>query len=167
MTTGASGPTVDPETRNPRSILLRFAERFTVLQGASRELWIVLAVKLFCVTAYKLMNVTLVLWLSSDFGFSDQAALHLVVAWSLSMTIVTLLVGSLTDAIGLRRTFFLGVWVCIIARAIMAFTTIKWLALLCGLFPLAVGEALGTPVLVAGVRKYSNTRQRSISFSLF
>ena len=35
------------------------------------------------------------------------------------------------------------------------------------MFPLAVGEALSTPVLVAAVRRYSNTRQRSISFSIF
>ena len=49
----------------------------------------------------------------------------------------------------------------------MAFTSIEWLALAGGLFPLAVGEALSTPVLVAAVRRYSNTRQRSISFSIF
>lgn len=144
-----------------------FFEKFTVFKGAARELWITFSLKFLAVAAYKLMNVTLVLWLSSDFGFSDQAALRLVLAWSLSMTIVTLLVGSLTDAIGLRKTFFLGVWICVIARAVMAFTTVKWLALACGLFPLAVGEALCTPVLVAAVRKYSNTRQRSVAFSLF
>ena len=149
------------------TLALRFLGRFTVLKGASRELWLTFIVKFLGITAYKLMNVTLVLWLSSDFGFSDQAALHLVVAWSLSMTVMTLLVGSLTDAIGLRKTFFLGVWICVVARAVMAFTTVKWLALACGLFPLAVGEALGTPVLLAAVRKYSNTQQRSIAFSLF
>src|SRR6185436_2215591 len=128
---------------------LGFLARFTVLKGASRELWITFIVKFLGITAYKLMNVTLVLWLSSDFGFSDQASLHLVVAWSLSMTIMTLLVGSLTDAIGLRKTFFLGVWICVVARAVMALTTVKWLALGCGLFPLAVGEGLLTPVLIA------------------
>jgi hypothetical protein len=32
--------------------------------------------------------------------------------------------------------------------------------------PLAVGEALGGPVLIAAVQRYSNTRQRSISFAL-
>ena len=83
------------------------------------------------------------------------------------MTAITLLVGSLTDAIGLRKTFFLGVWICIFARAVMAFTSLRWLALAGGLFPLAVGEALSTPVLVAAVRHYSTTRQRSISFSIF
>jgi MFS family permease len=166
MTTRASGPPVAPD-REPQGGSPGFFGRFTVLGGASRELWIAFAVKFLAVAAYKLMNVTLVLWLSSDFGFSDQAALRLVVAWSLSMTIITLMVGSLTDAIGLRKTFFLGVWICVIARAVMAFTTVKWLALACGLFPLAVGEALCTPVLVAAVRKYSNTQQRSIAFSLF
>ena len=138
-----------------------------MLKGATRELWLVFAIKFLAVAAYGLTNSTLKLWLSSDFGYSDKEALGLVAAWSLSMTVFTLLVGSLTDAIGLRKTFFLGVWICIAARAVMGLTTLKWLALAGGLFPLAVGEALGTPVLVAAVRRYSNTRQRSISFSVF
>src|ERR1035437_2128552 len=146
---------------------ISFLGRFTVLKGAARELWITFAVKLLVIAAYALTNSTLVLWLSSDLGYSDQNALRLVAAWSLLMTAITLLVGSLTDAIGLRKTFFLGVWICIIARAVMALTSLKWLALAGGLLPLAVGEALSTPVLVGAVRRYSNTRQRSISFSIF
>jgi MFS family permease len=110
--------------------------------------------------------MTLVLWLSWDFGYSDQKAGAVVVTWSITITVVTLLVGSLTDAIGLRKTFFLGVWICIVARCVMAFTTVKWMALAAGLFPLAIGEALTGPVILAAVRKYSTTQQRSISFSL-
>ncbi|HEY0369278.1 MAG TPA: MFS transporter, partial [Chthoniobacterales bacterium] len=49
---------------------------------------------------------------------------------------------------------------------VMVTTTIPWLALACGVLPLAVGEALGTPVLLAATRRYSTTQQRSISFSL-
>jgi MFS family permease len=144
-----------------------FLGKFTVLKGGARELWLTFTVKFLVVAAYAMTNSTLVLWLTSDFGYSDQKALGLVAAWSLSMTVCTLLVGSLTDAIGLRKTFFLGVWICVVARAVMAFTSIKWLALAGGLFPLAIGEALGTPVLVAAIRKYSSTKQRSISFSIF
>src|SRR5207249_1193843 len=106
------------------------------------------------------------LWLSYDFGYSDKEALGLVAAWSLSMTAFTLLVGSLTDAIGFRKTFFLGTGLCIFARGMMALASVKWLALAGGLLPLAIGEALGTPVLVASVRRYSTTKQRSISFSM-
>jgi MFS family permease len=45
-------------------------------------------------------------------------------------------------------------------------TTIPSLALACGVLPLAVGEALGTPVLLAATRRYSTVAQRSISFSI-
>jgi MFS family permease len=160
--TSEAGPRAQAKTAGAR-----FLGKFTVLRGAARELWVIFAVKLLVIAAYALTNSTLVLWLSSDLGYSDQNALGLVAVWSLLMTVITLLVGSLTDAIGLRKTFFLGVWICIVARAVMAFTSLKWLALAGGLFPLAVGEALSTPVLIAAVRHYSNTRQRSISFSIF
>lgn len=147
-------------------LLLRIFRSFTVFKGAARELWLTFAIKFFIVAAYKVTFVTIVRWLSSDLGMSDQAALGVAGAWGLTMMGATLLVGSLTDALGLRRTFFLGVWICLFARAVMAFVTIKWVALGVGLFLLAIGEALGTPVLVAATRVYSNTRQRSVSFSM-
>ena len=144
-----------------------FVARFTVLKGAQRELWLTFAIKLLIICAYSITNKTLILWLSSDLGFSDQAAGALVGwVWAPAMTVFTLLAGSLTDALGLRRTFFLGVTICLMARAVMVFTTVKWLALAGGLFPLVIGEALGTPVLIAAARRYSTTRQRSISFSM-
>src|SRR5438132_10520467 len=109
----------------------------------------------------------MVLWLSKDLGFNDQAAGAIVGwVWAPAMTVFTLLAGSLTDAIGLRRTFFLGVVICTFARSVMVLSTNSTLALTCGLLPLAVGEALGTPVLLAATRVYSTTAQRSIAFSI-
>ena len=144
-----------------------FISKFTVLKGAQRELWLTFLIKFLLYTAYSITNKTMVLWLSKDLGFSDQASGALVGwFWAPSMTVFTLLAGSLTDAIGLRRTFFLGVGICTIARSVMAVTTIPWLALACGVLPLAVGEALGTPVLLAATRRYSTVRQRSMSFSI-
>jgi MFS family permease len=144
-----------------------FIAKFTVLRGARRELWLTFLIKFLIYTAYSVTNKTMVLWLSKDLGFSDQAAGALVGwVWAPAMTVFTLLAGSLTDAIGLRRTFFLGVAICTVARSVMVVTTIPWLALVCGVLPLAVGEALGTPVLLAATRVYSTTAQRSISFSI-
>jgi MFS family permease len=144
-----------------------FLVRFTVLKGAARELWIVFAAKVLAILAYAVMNSTLVLWLSSDLGYNDADAGYLIAIWSTLMTLCTVLVGSLVDAIGLRKAFLLGFGVCLVSRGLMTFTTVKWLALGCGLFPLAVGEALLTPVMVAAIRRYSTTPQRSISFSIF
>jgi MFS family permease len=145
--------------------LARLFGSFKVMRGAARELWLTFAIKFLIVAAFQVSAVTLVRWFSTDLGMSDRGAQAMVLAWAITMIVTTLLVGSLTDALGLRRTFFLGVWICLIARAVMALSPVKWLAL-CGLFLLAVGEALGTPVLVAATRKYSNTQQRSMSFSL-
>ena len=144
-----------------------FLAKFTVLKGAHRELWLTFLIKFLIYTAYSVTNKTMVLWLSKDLGFSDQAAGALVGwAWAPAMTVFTLLAGSLTDAIGLRRTFFLGVAICTVARSVMVVTTIPSLALGCGVLPLAIGEALGTPVLLAATRRYSTVAQRSISFSI-
>src|ERR1700730_864509 len=144
-----------------------FIAKFTILKGARRELWLTFLIKLLIYTAYSITNKTMILWLSKDLGFSDQGASALVGwVWAPAMTVFTLLAGSLTDAIGLRRTFFLGVAICTVARSVMVTTTTPWLALVCGLLPLAVGEALGTPVLLAATRVYFNTEQRSISFSI-
>ena len=87
-----------------------FIAKFTVLKGAQRELWLTFLIKFLIYTAYSVTNKTMVLWLSKDLGFSDQAAGALVGwVWAPAMTVFTLLAGSITDAIGLRRTFFLGV----------------------------------------------------------
>lgn len=159
--------TVAPEEHVAPRGLSGFIAKFTVLKSARRELWLTFLIKLLIYTAYSITNKTMVLWLSQDLGFSDQAAGALVGwVWAPAMTIFTLLAGSLTDAIGLRRTFFLGVGICTFARSVMLLTKDPTLALICGLLPLAIGEALGTPVLLAATRVYSTTAQRSISFSI-
>ena len=144
-----------------------FVAKFTVIFGARRELWLTFLLKFLIYVAYSVTNKTMVLWLSRDLGFSDQAAGAIVGwGWAPAMTVFTLLAGSITDAIGLKRTFYLGVAICTVARAVMVVTTIPWLALFCGVLPLAIGEALGTPVLLAATRRYSTTAQRSMSFSI-
>src|SRR5438270_13433089 len=108
----------------------RFVAKLTILGSAKRELWLTFLIKLLIYTAYSITNKTLVLWLSKDLGFSDQAAGALVGwIWAPLMTVFTLLAGSLTDAIGLRRTFFLGVVICTFARSVMILTTGPTLAL--------------------------------------
>ena len=144
-----------------------FIGRFLVLRGAVRELWIVFGCKALAFAAYGLVNSTLVLWLSSDLGFDDVRAGLVVASWSTVMTLCTVMVGSLVDAIGLRRAMLIGSTLCVVARGVMAFALSRWVALPLGLLPLAVGESLMTPVMVAAVKRFATTKQRSMSFSMF
>ena len=167
--TAAADVAQDDATEAPaaeKTGCLRLLGNFFVLRGAMRELWIVFAMKLLGTMAYSLTATTLVLWLSSDLGYDDKHAGYWAAVWSTGMTLVTVLVGSFTDAIGLRKAFLLGVIVCALTRFVMTFATLKWMVLGLGLLPLAVGEALGTPVLVAATRRYSTTAQRSFAFSI-
>jgi dipeptide/tripeptide permease len=137
------------------------------LAGAPAGLWITFGLKFFSVTAYKIVTVVLVSYLSKDCGMNDAQAQTIFGAWAVFMSLATILAGSLTDAMGLRRTLLIGVTLCLVTRVIMAGCTNAWLALILGLVPLAVGEALCTPVLVAATRRFTNTGQRSVAFSVF
>jgi MFS family permease len=144
-----------------------FLSKFLVLKGAVRELWVVFGVKILAILAYALVNSTLVLWLSSDLGLSDVKAGLVVSSWSTVMTLVTVMVGSLADAVGIRKAFLVGLGLCVFSRAVLSYSTLLWLVLPLGLLPLAVGEAMQTPVLVAAVKRFSNTSQRSMAFAVY
>ena len=157
----------DPSSHPAPGAPASFLGKFTVLFSAVRELWIVFAIVLLSNLAYRVVNFTLRLWLSSDLGFNDVQAGLVVLLWSAGLTLCIVLVGSLTDALGLRKTFLLGFALCILARVFITFTTVKWVALGVGLTLLALGEGMGAPVTIAALRRYTTTMQRSIAFSVF
>ena len=144
-----------------------FIGKFMVLKGAVRELWLIFGTKILTIVAYSLVNSTLILWLSSDLHFDDVHAGFVVATWSTLLTISTVMVGSLVDSIGLRKSFMAGFGLCIFARFVMTFFAVRWIALPFGLLPLALGEALQTPVMVTAIKRFSTTRQRSIAFSIY
>ncbi|MCM2322384.1 MAG: MFS transporter [Oligoflexia bacterium] len=149
------------------SHVANFVSKFTVLRGAVRELWIIYLTKVLEILAYGMMSSALILWLSADLGYSDVQAGYMIALWSTILSIVTMMVGSLTDAVGIRKAFLLGFGVCVVSRGVMAFTTAKWIVLPFGLLLLAVGLALMVPVMTAALKRYSTTAQRSMAFSMF
>jgi MFS family permease len=145
-----------------------FLQKFLVMRHAPRELWIVYGAYILENLAYKVGAATvLTLWLSSDLGFGDKSAGAMVATWSAIMTLITVFIGPLTDALGVRRTFLLGFGVCLVSRIVMTLTVERWVVLPFGLYLQAVGIALMIPVMAAACKKYSNTAQRSVAFSLY
>lgn len=137
------------------------------LRDAPAGLWVTFGLKLLSVTGYKIMMVVMVSYLMKDCGMSDADAQFGYLLLGLMMSGCTLLAGSITDAIGIRRTLVIGVSLAVLARLIMITVSQPWLVLTAGLIPVAVGEALCTPVLVAATRKFSTAEQRSVAFSVF
>ncbi|HEX8524869.1 MAG TPA: MFS transporter [Tepidisphaeraceae bacterium] len=171
MTERATTPTAveeDDEVIGAKETVesVTFLQRFTILSSAARELWLTFGLKFFAVLSWSLMNRTIPFWLQSDLQQSDEIKGTIIAVWSAIMTLVTVLVGSFTDAVGLRRTFLLGAGVCMGARIAMTMSVNPVIALGIGMLPVAVGEALLSPVMVAATKRYATTAQRSIAFSL-
>ena len=137
------------------------------LGSAPRDVWVTYGLKLVSVTAYKILNFTLAGWLANDLGFDKQTGFYIIAGWSIFMTLATILSGSITDVLGLRKTLLIGVTLCVVARFFMITLDNVWLIFLCSMIPLAIGEALCTPVLVAALRKFTAPSQRTVAFSLF
>lgn len=145
-----------------------FLQKFLCLRSAPRELWIIYIAYILENLAYKVGAASVLpLWLSSDLGFDDVKAGAMVAGWSAIMTLITLFIGSLTDALGIRKTFLIGFVVCLISRIIMTSSVERWIALPGGLYLQALGLALMVPVMIAGCKRYSNAAQRSVAFSLY
>jgi MFS family permease len=159
---------MQPTAPEARSVIKNLVRKIMVIGSAPRELWIIYIAYILENLAYKVGAAgVLPLWLSSDLGFGDKSAGTIIAIWATTMTLITVLVGSLTDALGIRRTFLLGFLICITARAVMVFTVERWVVLPFGLGLQAIGLALMVPVMVAAVKKYTNAAQRSFAFSLY
>ena len=145
-----------------------FLQKFLCLRSAPRELWIIFIAYILENAAYKLSSGSVLpLWLAHELGMSDTSKGLTIGIWSALLTLFTVLVGSFTDAAGIRRTFLLGFAICAVARVAMLFSSPEIVPLGLGLLPLALGLALMTPVMTAAMKRYSNAAQRSMAFSLY
>jgi MFS family permease len=143
-----------------------FVEKFTVLKTAPRELWLVYLGKVMETAAYGLFNMGLMLHLINDLQFSDEGAGSFVGAWATVISLFVFLVGSLSDAIGIRKTLIIAFGLCVVTRALTAFISHPLWSPVFALMPMTFGVAMTIPVMVAAARRFSNKRQRSMAFAL-
>lgn len=145
-----------------------FLHKFLCLRTAPRELWVILCAYILENVAYKLSSGSVLpLWLAHELGMKDTDKGLVIGIWSALLTFITVLVGSFTDAVGIRRTFLLGFAICALARVAMLFSQPVIVPLGLGMLPLALGLALMTPVMTAAMKRYSTAAQRSVAFSLY
>lgn len=155
-------PNTDPQSQAPQG----FVAKFAVLKTAPRELWLVFFGKVMETAAYGLFNMGLMLYLINDLHFSDEGAGSFVGLWATLISLFTFLVGSLSDAVGIRKTLIFSFALAALTRGLTGLIGHPWLAPALGLIPMTLAVAMTIPVMVAATRRFTNTRQRSMAFSL-
>ncbi len=137
------------------------------LRGAPRELWILFLTKVIEYTAYGAMNMAFILYLSADCGLGDISAGSYIGVWSMLVTITTMMVGAVVDAIGIKKTLLIGTIVLLFGRAFMPFMDNIYFATILGFIPMAIGIAIMGPVLSVGIKRYTTSDSAALGFGLF
>ncbi|HNF27270.1 MAG TPA: MFS transporter, partial [Leptospiraceae bacterium] len=137
------------------------------LKDSPREIWILFGAKLIEYAAYGASNMTFVLYLSEDCGLGDVEAGSYIGTWSTLLTCFSILVGSVVDAVGIRKTLVIGMTFLLIGRFVMPFTSNLWTATFFAFIPVAAGNALLGPVLSVGIKKFTTKTSSTLGFGLF
>jgi len=145
-------------------IIMRYA---IGLNTSPRELWFVSISQVTEFTAYSIMLMTLTLFLSSDVGMSDVAAGNFMGTWNLSYTILIIGVGSLVDAVGVKKVLVIGTILAIFSRFFLFVSTNFWIVTILGFVPQAVSVAFLSPVISVALKRYTKSDTSAMGFALF
>lgn len=137
------------------------------LHDSPRDIWILFGYMIVQFCAYAAMNPVLTLWLSADCGLSDVAASNYIMAWSILLSLIGMIAGSLVDTIGIRKVMFFSVIFLFIARLAMTFITNPWIVFVVGFIPFAIGFALLSPLISVSIKRYTTKEGASLGFALF
>lgn len=160
-------PASKRRTTHWRHKLSRAIVHTRALARAPRELWLIFALKLLSSYAYFSFSLILTVYLTSEFGFSDIDAGWAYGLYGVMSTFYGIVCGWFIDYLGVRLSLLLGAVVGAISRLVLAFTVSPHTAMvmLCTLLPFA--ECLGIPIMTIGIKRYTNSANRTFAFSLF
>jgi len=140
---------------------------FNSLRNSPSELYKVYALKFLDSYSYFSFSIIFTLFLSDDFGFSDIEAGTIYGAWGAMITVYGFCTGFLVDNFGVSKSLKLGYGLSLLARCGIFATTSRSVLLFHMYATLPLGNCLGIPVLMTGVRRYTHERNRGFAFGIF
>lgn len=178
------------------NLISNYFSEFKILKGVSRDFWLTNAIQFFDGLAYFSMITILSLYLTTNCGFNDVDSGAWVGIFTLYITAFVFAVGSVCDAIGIKKSFFIGIGLLAIARlGLGIFPTLpnhdvrvvyEGLHLPFGTFfafeyvtgtmqigvkifiiIMALGTAFMSPVVMTSLRRFTTKANRATGFNLY
>lgn len=147
------------------AILIRFYVKG--LKGSPRELYLALFTKFTEFIAFASAILASVLFLNHDVGLGDLAAGAYVGWWMVLVSALSVVVGSVCDVIGIKRTLLVGCFALLLGRFFLPLLDDLASVTALGFFPLAFGVAITGPVLLVAVQRYTTPAGATLAFGLF
>ena len=137
------------------------------LLASPRELWLIYAIKLLESIAYFTVYTLLVIFLSDQHRFSDEAAGSVAGTWLTAISLVVFGAGFVADGIGIRKAMLIAAISTALGRILLALSGGTIEAVYLGLLVSVWGIASLKPTMNAAVRAYSTPATVSFAFSLY
>jgi dipeptide/tripeptide permease len=144
------------------SFLKTFSDRLSSLKDCPRELYINFALKFLESYSYFAVSQILVIYVHTEFGFTDIQAGSIYGMWGIAITFWGLCASAFNDILGVRRSLLIGFTISVFATLSLALVTSKvgLFFILFGFYP--IGTAMGIPMLTVGIRRYKISLTRLI-----
>jgi MFS family permease len=152
-----------PADDAPKTTLL---EDLRELARSPRELWLVYAATFFEYLGVYSFLSTLKFWLSSDYGMSDVKAGWWAATFSTLTTMFLLLVGPVSDSIGVRTMLIASFSLAAVTRLGMSLAPNPTLAV-AALLAFAFAFATTGPVLQTAVQRTTSKNARAFAFTIW
>ena len=137
------------------------------LRQSPYDMWLLFGYKILEYSGYGAMVLTLSLWLSADCGLSDIHAGWFLTAWSVVLTSMGMIAGSLVDVAGIRKIQIFSICFLIFARLMFAFVTNPYLAFVLAFLPMGIGFGVVASLISVAIKRYTTKEGAALGFGLF
>lgn len=149
------------------NFLNTISDKFRSLKTCPKELYVNFVLKFLESYSYFAVSQILVLYLHSEFGFSDIEAGIMYGLWGIAITFWGLVASGFNDLLGVRQSLLIGLSTSLFSTfALASVRSRTWLYIvLFAMYP--IGTAMGIPMLTVGIRRYTNELNRGFAFGLY
>jgi len=137
------------------------------LSSCPRELWLVFFLKYLESYAYFVLSYTLILFLSDEFGFTDEEAGWAYGIFGMLVTVYGFFMGSMIDNLGVKWSLVAGMTILFVSRLALTVTSDARTILSILFTTLPLGGSMGIPVMQIAIKRYTKEINRTVSFSIF
>lgn len=152
---------------------MNYFSEFKVLKTAKKDFWLINAIQLFDGLAYFSMITIITLYLTASGGFDDIGAGAWVGIFTLLISVFIMGVGSLCDAIGIKKSYMIGFVMLILSRLLLGMLPsllhgdILKYSIQISLILMAFGTSMITPVTMTGIRRFTTKESRATGFNMY
>ena len=143
--------------------------QYSFLRTAPRELLLTYVLKFLESYSYYSLAVTMTLYLSQEFGFSDSQAGWTYGLMGMLTSVYGFFIGFLIDNLGVKYSLVFGFGLLLVSRVIYGATRSVGMIHLVVYLTHPLGCALGIPVMTIGIRRYTSETgpDRQLAYALF